>query len=304
MPVKLRKILVCLLVMAAVVLTTALPASAIGFVAEEKYEAVFVIRSGNSLGSGFSLGENCVVTNAHVIGDINNVTVSCYDGTQYEAYVLGKDDAKDIAVLLIEGVKLPVLEVATEENIKTGGDVWAIGTPKSLDYTLTKGVISAKERQMSGDTYVQHDAPINEGNSGGPLLNDGGQVVGMNTMKLTEAEGIGLAIPISRICRYVESLGATLDEKGNVVGTLEKPAPVPEETYPDADAPQEPQVIIDTRYAKRAAVATMVAVVSVLMNIVFGIALLLQKKKKHIPAPAPMSADPRERTDFDIEILE
>lgn len=296
---KKRTFLLTLLTLVAVIFASVFQAGAIGFVAEEKYEAVFVIHSGNSLGSGFSLGENCVITNAHVIADRNDVTVLCYDGTEHEAFVLGMDEDMDIAVLVVPGAKFPVLEVAPAEQILTGNDVYAIGAPKSMAYTLTKGVISAKERQLGNYTYVQTDAPINSGNSGGPLLSDAGQVVGMNTMKLNDSEGIGLAIPIAVICNYLQSLEIPLDAGGNVVGTLEKPAEP--ETLPQEPGGAQPQVIVDTRYAKQAAIATIVATLSVTLNIVLICVNTIQKRKK---TPAPPPQDPRERTDFDIEILE
>lgn len=298
---KKRTLILTLLTLVAVIFASAFPVSAIGFVAEEKYEAVFVIHSGNSLGSGFSLGENCVITNAHVIDDRNHVKVLCYDGTEHEAFVLGMDTDMDIAVLVVPGAKFPVLEVAPAEQIRTGDDVYAIGAPKSMAYTLTKGVISAKERQLGNYTYVQTDAPINSGNSGGPLLSDSGQVVGMNTMKLNDSEGIGLAIPISVICTYLQSLQIPLDAGGNVVGALEKPQEP--ETLPQEPGGSQPQVIVDTRYAKQAAIATIIATLSVALNVVL-IAVNATQKRKKTQTPPPPVQDPRERTDFDIEILE
>lgn len=298
---KIRTFLLTLLTLAAVIFASVFPAGAIGFVAEEKYEAVFVIHSGNSLGSGFSLGENCVITNAHVIENQSDVTVRCYDGTEHEAFVLGMDEDMDIAVLVVPEAKFPVLEIAPAEQILTGNDVYAIGAPKSMAYTLTKGVISAKERQLGSYTYVQTDAPINSGNSGGPLLSDAGQVVGMNTMKLNDSEGIGLAIPIGVICNYLQSLEIPLDAGGNVVGALQKPAEP--ETLPQTPGTSQPQVIVDTRYAKQAAIATIVATLSVALNVVLICVNAAQKRKK-TPIPPPPPQDPRERTDFDIEILE
>ena len=296
---KFCKKILTLWVLVAVIFASVFQAGAIGFVAEETYESVFVIHSGNSLGSGFALGENCVITNAHVIDDPEDVTVLCYDGTDHPAFVLGMDADQDIAVLVVPDAKFPILQVAAEDTILTGADVYAIGAPKSMAYTLTKGVISAKERQMGRYTYIQTDAPINEGNSGGPLVNDSGHVVGMNTMKMNDSEGIGLAIPITRICQYATSLQIPLDEKGNVVGALEKPQE-PEPT--EGEAPQQqPQVVVDPRYAKQAAIATVVAVLSITLNIVLIIVLVMKKRNNNPPVP-PM--DPRDRTNFEIEILE
>ena len=96
--------------------------------------------------------------------------------------------------------------------MKTGDDIYAIGAPKGMAYTLTKGGVSAKERMIGNKSYIQIDAAINEGNSGGPLLNDAGQVLGMNTLKMSDSEGIGLAIPVNRICEYLKSLGIELKD--------------------------------------------------------------------------------------------
>ncbi len=98
--------------------------------------------------------------------------------------------------------------------MKTGDDIYAIGAPKGMAYTLTKGSVSAKERMIGKDPCIQIDAPINQGNSGDPLLNDAGEVLGMNTMKMSDSEGIGLAIPISRICDYLSSIGIALSNSG------------------------------------------------------------------------------------------
>ena len=173
------KMLLLLMVVTAVLLATSLPAFAIGFVAEEVYESVFVVYSGNSLGSGFAIGKECIVTNAHVIENINDVTIKTYSGKEHRAFVIGIDEAKDIAVLGVDGIEFPYLSVADPSTIKTGDDIYAIGAPKSMAYTLTKGVISAQNREIGGNKYIQIDAAINQGNSGGPLLNDAGQVLGM-----------------------------------------------------------------------------------------------------------------------------
>lgn len=202
-------------------LVSAVCVSAIGFDAEEAYESVFVIYSGNALGSGFAVGENCIVTNAHVITNTRDITVETYGGQEYDAAVVGMDEELDIAILAVMDATFPYLEIAQLSEMKTGSDIYAIGAPQGMAYTLTKGTISAKERQINGQTYIQTDAAINQGNSGGPLLSDAGKVLGMNTLKMSNAEGIGLAIPASRICDYLENLGISLNSAGNVQGRLD-----------------------------------------------------------------------------------
>ena len=198
------KVLLSLIIVVAVLFASTLSVSAIGFEAETAYESVFVIYSGNSLGSGFAVGENCVVTNAHVIDNPRNITVETYGGTKYKASVLGINEQQDIAVLIVQDAQFPYLDIADLSTMKTGDDIYAIGAPHGMAYTLTKGGISAKERMVGNQSYIQIDAPINQGNSGGPLLNDDGQVLGMNTLKMSDSEGIGLAIMnrLIRACSY------------------------------------------------------------------------------------------------------
>lgn len=290
------------LIGAAVLFASVFPACAIGFTAEETYESVVIIRSGNALGSGFALGNNCIVTNAHVIQDPRDITVSSYGGEEYSAFLLGMDEDQDIAVLAVPGADFPVLEVADPDAMRTGDDVYAIGAPKNMAYTLTKGVISAKERKIGFYSYIQTDAPINEGNSGGPLLNAAGQVLGMNTFKITDSEGIGLAIPISRICDFVTELGVELDDGGNVSGRVD-PTEVPgEPSVPPQGAPTEEgegQQPSPEESAGGSLLPWFLAGASGMLNVILLI-LLFFEKHRNLRAVS----DPRERTDFEIDIWE
>ena len=179
------RVLLSLMIVVAALFASTLSANAIGFEAEKAYESVFVIYSGNALGSGFAIGENCIVTNAHVVEDARNITVVTYGGSEHKASVLGINKHEDIAVLIVAGAEFPYLDIADLTAMKTGDDIYAVGAPKGMAYTLTKGGISAKERMIADQYYIQIDAAINEGNSGGPLLSDSGQVLGMNTLKMS-----------------------------------------------------------------------------------------------------------------------
>ena len=302
------RVLLSLIIVVAVLFASTLSVSAIGFEAETAYESVFVIYSGNSLGSGFAVGENCIVTNAHVIGNPRSITVETYGGTKYKASVLGMDEYLDIAVLIVQDTTFPFLEIADLSTMKTGDDIYAIGAPQGMAYTLTKGGISAKERTISNQTYIQIDAPINHGNSGGPLMNDAGQVLGMNTLKMSDSEGIGLAIPITRVCEYLKSLGIELDENGNVAQSVELPG----QSKPSADSQEdneehkEPADNQDEQQDNErqhtpaiTCVAVVVAALSLAANVVLAV-LLINEKKKCVAVPC----DPSERTDFEIDILE
>lgn len=294
------KVLVSLLVLAAVLFASVLPANAIGFDAEEVYKSVFVVYSGNSLGSGFAIGENCIVTNAHVIENVHSITLTSYEGDKYTASLLGIDEDKDIAVLVIKDASFPYLKMANLSTVKIGDDIYAIGAPKGMAYTLTKGTVSAKERIVENESFIQIDAAINEGNSGGPLLNDAGEVLGMNTMKLTDSEGIGLAIPADRIASTLKELGVETNTNGNVNSTMNTPntttpIEVPSDTDKSKDTEQQEKNSLPTvTYA-----AIVIAAVSLLGNIILAILLIYQKRKN-----LSIKYNPKERTDFDIDILE
>ena len=295
------KIVFSFIIMAVVLFASSFPTYAIGFAAEEAYESVFVIYSGDSLGSGFAVGKDCIVTNAHVISDSKHVVIRTYGGEECSAYVIGMDESQDIAVLGVSDTKFPYLTVADSAGMNIGDDVYAIGAPKSMSYTLTKGVISAKERQVGDYSYIQIDAAINEGNSGGPLLNDSGQVIGMNTLKMSDSEGIGLTIPIKNVCTYLESLNIELDETGNVSGEI----PLPSQGDTSTKAAQPEGKKPDNNTAKNISfpfitkVAFVVAGISMIGNIILVILLVYQKRKNLV-----LKYNPSERTDFDIDILE
>ena len=303
---KLRKILalvLCLMVLPVF----SFSAFAIGFDAEEKYNAVFVVTSGNSLGSGFAIGENCIVTNAHVLGSPEHIVLTTYSGEQYNAVLVGMDETLDVAVVSVLDAKFDYLKIQDYKAMDTGDDVYAVGAPKSMAYTLTKGVISSKEREISGQTYIQTDAAVNEGNSGGPLMNDKGDVIGINTLKMSDSEGIGLAIPMNVVCNFVKSLGIKVDENGNVDANVkpskksEGDAVPPKSTSPKN--PDSPKSNTDEKaqlpYPIEVLVVFAVAAISIVLNIVLVINLIFQKRKN-----LTLKYDPRERTDFDIDILE
>lgn len=297
---KLQKVLLSIICVVAVLLALPLSASAIEFKAEEKYNSVFVVTSGNALGSGFAVGENCIITNAHVLDNPNNIMLSTYAGETHTTYLVGYDQDKDIAVLGVKDARFTPLTVADYKSLNTGDDVYAIGAPKSMAYTLTKGVISAKEREIGKYKYIQTDAAINEGNSGGPLLNDEGNVIGINTLKMSDSEGIGLAIPMTVVGDFLKSLDIELDENGNVSETI-----VQEITNEGKDNPSEKDKDNDknkNNVVKTPLIVTILLIalcVSVAGNIVLIISLVFQRRKN-----LNLKYDPRERTDFDIDILE
>lgn len=279
----------------AMILASSLSAYAIGFDTEEVYNSVFVVYSGNSMGSGFAIGENCIITNAHVINNQYDVRIETYGGEMKRAFIVSLDERIDIAIIGVKDASFTPLRVADLSKVNVGDDVYAIGAPNSLAFTLTKGVVSSKERLVGRQKYIQTDAAINSGNSGGPLLNDAGEVIGVNSYKMSDSEGIGLAIPIDVVVSFLETGEIELNESGNVI------EPIVEE--PQADFPVSEPPNDDGSMEKPSSVVTLVLaiclVISVGLNIALIIILVFQKKKNQY-----VTTDPSERTDFDIEILD
>lgn len=154
-------------------------------------------------GSGFILREDGIVlTNAHVIDGADEVTVKLSDKREFKAKVLGADKTTDVAVLKIEARNLPTLKVGNSLNAKVGEWVLAIGSPFGFESSATAGIISAKSRSLPDDTYVpfiQTDVAVNPGNSGGPLFNMAGEVIGINSQIYSRTggyQGLSFAIPI------------------------------------------------------------------------------------------------------------
>ncbi len=167
-------------------------------------------------GSGFIVSpDGVILTNAHVVRDAKEVTVKLQDRREYRARVLGSDPKTDVAVLKIEAKNLPVVPIGNSKQLKVGEWVLAIGSPFGLESTVTAGVVSAKGRSQvddSGVPFIQTDVAVNPGNSGGPLFNTRGEVVGINSQIYSQTggyQGLSFAIPIDVANRIKEQLVAT-----------------------------------------------------------------------------------------------
>lgn len=172
--------------------------------------AVVVVSTANGWGSGFFVSaQGVIVTNAHVVGDSQTVKVSLSDGRTYQSGLIFADPDRDLALVRVPGDGFPFLKLA-DVPPQPGADVVAIGSPGlgdiALTNTVTRGVVSAV-RKIDDEAWIQTDAAINHGNSGGPLLNNRGEVVGVNTLAARKSEysGLNFAISSDELSRLVQT---------------------------------------------------------------------------------------------------
>ena len=167
------------------------------------------------LGSGPGIifrEDGYIVTNYHVIENATSVTVTLNDGTEYDARIVGSDSSSDLAVLKVEANGLPTAEFGDSDELQIGELVVAIGNPLGYENTVTDGIVSGLNRQLTNYTdtmtLIQTNAAINSGNSGGALVNSKGEVVGINSAKLvaSNAEGMGFALSINEVKPILEEL--------------------------------------------------------------------------------------------------
>ena len=171
--------------------------------------------SGSALGSGFVISaDGLIVTNRHVVAGARSVRVKLPDGREVPAQVIGVDATTDIALLRVSAGRLPPLHLGSSDKVSIGDPVVAIGNPFGLGQSVTAGILSARGRVLEEDPYIdflQTDAAINLGNSGGPLLSTDGVVVGVNTAILTPSGGsvgLGFAIPAETVTAVIAELQA------------------------------------------------------------------------------------------------
>jgi serine protease Do len=208
--------------------TTAMPQLPPGSPFEEFFEEFFKNRRGqngpgggaqtprrvNSLGSGFIIGaDGLVVTNNHVIADADEISVILNDGSTLKAEIVGRDTKTDLALLRVKPDKpLKAVKFGDSDKLRLGEWVIAIGNPFSLGGTVTAGIVSARNRDINSgpyDNYIQTDAAINRGNSGGPLFNLNGEVIGVNTAIISPSGGsigIGFAVPSKTALAVIDQL--------------------------------------------------------------------------------------------------
>ena len=252
-------------------------AHAINFTPEQEYASVAVVYTETGVGSGFSVRDNLIITNAHVVESNEYVSVKLYDGSSIMGRVIKSDADKDLALIEINSLIKP-LEFA-ENGGSIGQEVYAVGAPRDMPFTMTKGIISALDRQIGQNSYIQLDASVNNGNSGGPLIDDDGKVLGIITLKASDAEGIGFAIKASEITAFTD-------------GVEVSPGDLPT-LSPDGASPGESEDMARLRQENE---ALKIAVIVLSVLLVISVLLMLKRRtpKKKM----------KDEFDFEIEIEE
>ncbi len=181
-------------------------------------------------GSGFIISsDGYIITNRHVILDADEIMVRLVDRREYQAELIGEDEASDIALLKVDATDLPFLKIGDTNKVEIGQWVMAIGSPLSFEHSVTKGIVSAKGRSLGRQQYIpyiQTDVPINRGNSGGPLINMDAEVIGINTLIMSNTGGymgLSFSIPIDIAMGVVDQLKDGGTVKRGLLGVVIQP---------------------------------------------------------------------------------
>lgn len=175
---------------------------------ENEIKGVVTIITDVSQGTGFLItDEGFVVTNAHVLSGASLANVHTYDNQVYIAKLIGYNSLMDIVLLKVDG-SFYSLDLGDSDDVKIGEKVLAIGNPLGLSFTATEGIISAKNRKGINNLpyYFQTDVSLNPGNSGGPLINTNGEVIGINNFKISGAESLGFALEINHAIETINEI--------------------------------------------------------------------------------------------------
>jgi len=215
------------------------PARDVSSLVKQIGEAVVQVRTPGGLGSGFFINaDGYLITNFHVIEGETEISVEVYHQTNgqldRETYrqvkIIAINKFHDLALLHIEDKNAPKFKhitLGSSDALSVGDSVFAVGSPLGLELTVTQGILSTKTRELEGQLYLQTTAQINTGNSGGPLFNLAGEVVGVTNMKITFGEGLGFAIPVELVRHFLDHRDAfaySADNTNNPYRYLEPPS--------------------------------------------------------------------------------
>ena len=203
--------------------------------------AIVTITTSIGEGSGFFVSlDGHILTNHHVVKDASgDITVKLQNGETLKASVQNISPERDLAILKTTRGNLPIVQFASSENIELGQNVAAIGAPLGLEHSVTTGVVSSISREIEDQTYIQIDAALNQGNSGGPVINDQGQVVGVAVMVAAAAQNVGFAIPSVDVMRFLQANDVSFNA---ALGHAPAASEATDADAATADAPQKETV--------------------------------------------------------------
>ncbi len=167
-------------------------------------ESVLGVQTDGRVGAGVVVDAiSHAVTCAHVVADAGEATVTLADGSKVKAKVVATDEQRDLALLELERQGLPAAQFADSSTLEQGAAIAAIGSPLGLEGSVTSGVVSAVNREVGGRKYLQVDAALNRGSSGGPIIDEKGRVVGLATKMVESAQNVGFAIPAEEVMDFL-----------------------------------------------------------------------------------------------------
>lgn len=179
--------------------------------------ATVFITDGFKLGSGFFVSsDGYILTNRHVVDNMSKISVTTYDHVNYTADLVTTADKLDLALLKISGQHHTLLPMGDATRLTVGDTVYIVGNPRGLSFSMSKGIVSSAGRSINGLVYIQSDASINPGNSGGPMINSNSEIVGINTLIVSQSggsEGLGFTLPINYAYQDSDSIAANVIEK-------------------------------------------------------------------------------------------
>lgn len=258
-------------------------------------DSVITLQTKKGIGTGFMVNpQGEAVTCQHVVAGAKQVKVTLANEAEATAQVVARDEGLDLALLKLDRAGLPAVVFAPTTNLQPGATVAAVGAPFGLENSVTQGVISAVGREIKGQKYLQIDAALNQGNSGGPVINAQGEVVGVATSVVAEADNVGFALPSEAVLEFLRShdtpfsttLGAQPPET-TAPGPTGPPAPPGMGTLPSAGSPW--------------LVLVLALVISLVVSLLVSL-LVTRAARRSRGAPAPPPPPAEDLSDIDITL--
>ena len=201
---------------AAAVFMTAFPAAAADFDEYAVYDSVFMVATEHGHGSGFAIAPNVILTSSHLLEDASKIEANSYAGKCYFCKLYCNNMDKDIAVIVAQDADFVPVTMNPDYETNVDDVIYTIDASEKMNYILQESIIPVKNRIIFNQEYIQSDAVMNDGNSGGPLLNTQGEVIGINTLRMSQQEGEGLSVPIGDAIQYLREEGILVKDSNGM----------------------------------------------------------------------------------------